>query len=133
MSQTTTEFRQALLAIKAYPERKRRLAELRRPKLTLSYSCAGGHGSEVGDPTGAAATRTLPEKQQEELEAVERAIEQTLRLPDGTARMKVVELRFFRKTHSLIGAALEVNYSRDWAKMASGDFIREVVKELRYL
>ena len=64
MSRTTTEFRQALLAIKAYPERRERLRQLRSAGITPAYGPASGGGSP-GDPTAQAATRMLPGKQQE--------------------------------------------------------------------
>jgi len=131
MSRTTTEFRQALLAIKAYPERRERLRQLRSACITPAYGLASGGGSP-GDPTAQAATRTLPGKQQEELEAVERAIDRTLRRSEGEAVMTVIELRFFRKTHTLAGAALAVHYSPEWARNVSGDFVRAVQAELGY-
>lgn len=118
-------------AIRAYPARKQRLRELRRTPVTPQRGCGGASGG-VSDPVGAAVSRTLPERQQAELEAVEWALEITARLPDGAQRLKVLTLYHFRRTHSLYGAAMEAGYSEPTAKRINGDFIYLVGGKLGY-
>lgn len=118
-------------AIRAYPMRRRRLDELRRTATTPRYGLSGG-SSGPGDPVHSAVARTLPPKQQEELEAVEAALEQTGRLPNGTQRLKLIKLYYFRQTHKLIGAGEAVGYEEAQAKRINGDFVRLVGQNLGY-
>lgn len=60
--------------------------------------------------------------------AVEKAIENTKKLVDGTDRLTVIELTYFKKTHTLEGAALKVPCSYDTAKKWHADFIWEVAR-----
>lgn len=62
----------------------------------------------------------------EERTAIESAIEETNRLVDGADRMKVVELVFFKETHTLAGSAVHVPCSIDTAQKYHADFIRLV-------
>ena len=62
----------------------------------------------------------------EERTAIESAIEETNRLVDGADRMKVIELVFFKATHTLAGSAVRVPCSIDTAQKYHADFIRLV-------
>lgn len=62
----------------------------------------------------------------EERTAIEAAIDETRRLVDGEYRMKVVELVFFKETHTLAGSAVCVPCSIDTAQKYHADFIRLV-------
>lgn len=119
-------------AIRAYPGRRRRLDELRRTAMTPRYGPSGGTGG-INDPTGAAVSRTLPPQQQRELEAVEAALAQTGRLPNGAQRLKLIELYYFRQSHRLIGAGEAVGYREAQAKRINGDFVRLVGRNLGYV
>ena len=65
---------------------------------------------------------------EEETKAVSIAVEETNRLLDGSDRMKVINMVFFKKTHTLQGAALNVPCSYDTAKRWTQQFIRLVAK-----
>lgn len=54
------------------------------------------------------------------------AIAQTGQMPDGQRRLSVIGMVFFRKTHTLHGAALEASCSYATAKRWQQAFIREV-------
>lgn len=60
--------------------------------------------------------------------AVEKAIEETERMENGTERMQVVDLVFFRQSHTLGGAALMVPCSYATAKRWIQRFIELVAK-----
>ena len=64
----------------------------------------------------------------DETRAVTAAIESTQRLIDGDDRMKVIRMVFFRQTHTLQGAALNVPCSYETAKIWTQQFIRLVAK-----
>jgi len=64
----------------------------------------------------------------EETRAVKAAIEETELLPDGADRMKVIRMVFFRETHTLQGAALNVPCSYETAKRWTQQFIKAVAR-----
>lgn len=63
-----------------------------------------------------------------ERESVRRAIQQTRALSDGPDREKVVELVFFKQTHTLEGAARMVPCGYETAKRWAQQFIKLVAK-----
>ena len=73
--------------LRAYPDYRRELARLRSSvAITPRYNANGG-GSGISMPTEDLAMRELPRKEQLRLEAVERAIAETKRLPNGIWRV----------------------------------------------
>lgn len=66
-----------------------------------------------------------------EREAVEQVIEATKGLEDGQSRMKVISLVYFKKTHKLAGAALQVPCSYQLAKEWQQQFIRDVAAKIK--
>ena len=65
---------------------------------------------------------------EDERKAVEAAIEKTKGLQNGEARLKVIDLMYFKATHQMEGAAQSVHYSYDRVKTWHSDFIWEVGK-----
>lgn len=115
--------------IRRYPELCAREAELHStfPSPDLSGMPHGKGGTS--DPTAAAALRQLPEINRRELEAVRAAIAQTQALPNGSARMELVRLVFWRRTHTVWGASVKLGISERTAAQWHGDFIRAVAKK----
>ena len=68
-----------------------------------------------------------------EREAVCRAKEATCALEDGKDRLRLVEMVFFKQTHTLDGAAQEIPCSLRTARRWHRDFIRQVAKEFGLL
>lgn len=66
-----------------------------------------------------------------EKDAVRKAVEKTEKMDGGAHRIKVIELVFFKKTHKLAGAALQVPCGYETAKRWQRDFIREVAKNIK--
>lgn len=66
-----------------------------------------------------------------EFEAVRAAIEQTERTSNGANRLKVIELVFWKRTHYISGAALQVPCSEKTAKRYHADFIKAVAQNFR--
>ena len=109
---------------------KRIEKEAHSQKITAQYNKGRG-GSGVGRNTESAALRTgLTRQQEKELEAVERAVRATRRGPDGKLRVKVVEMVYFRGTHTIDGAAQNVHVSYQTAWRWTDNFIRMVGKNL---
>lgn len=119
--------------LRAYPDYRRELARLRSSvAITPRYNANGG-GSGISMPTEDLAMRELPRKEQLRLEAVERAIAETKRLPNGIWRVSIIERVYFRKSHTLQGAADYCHVSYGAAKEWHGDFIRLVADHLGLL
>lgn len=66
-----------------------------------------------------------------EAAAVASAIAQTEQMVDGQRRLAVIRMVFFRKTHTLHGAALEVSCSYATAKRWQQEFIRKVARNFK--
>lgn len=116
--------------IRRYPELCARQAELRQT--TLSPNMTGlphGHG-KVTDPVADAALRELPEINRRELEAVQKAIEETRALKNGEERLEMVRLVFWdkTKTYTLAGASMKMHWSERKLVEWHGEFIRCVAK-----
>ena len=71
----------------------------------------------------------MTETEQKELDAVKAAMESTLLLNEGELRMKLVEIIFWKRTHTLEGAAMILHISERTARRWHTDFIRTVAKE----
>jgi hypothetical protein len=65
-----------------------------------------------------------------ERKAISDAIEQTKRLKDGTERLKLIDLVFFKRTHSLNGACLQCFVCERTGRQWHTDFIRLVCENL---
>lgn len=76
--------------------------------------------------------RLRPEDRRE-LRAVEAAAAETAALPDGPLRMELIERVYWKKTHSLQGAAMRVNVSYATAKRWHRQFITAVGRRLRLM
>lgn len=108
--------------IRDYPALEKELRELHEQKITASITGMPG-GGNVSRGTEDIAIRDLPRSKQLEYDAVRRAIEVTGMLKTGTDRLRIVELVFFKQSHTLDGAAYATNISYDTAIGYHGDFI----------
>ena len=115
--------------IREYPRDKQALDELRRGRITPNYNGTGG-ASGPNRSTEMTAMRELPPRRQREMQAVERAIDRTMKRDSGTLRLRMVELVFFAQTHTLSGAAMACHVSYGTAKIWQQNFINAVADEL---
>ena len=115
--------------IRAYPDLHRQAQTLRETPVTPGYGGFGGHGSP-GSPTERAALRSLPPQERREYEAVEQALWETASLPDGAARVRIIDLVFWRQSHTLEGAAQAVHLSYRTARRRQNEFIRLVAEKM---
>ncbi len=111
--------------IRRYPDLKREYTALHQQAVTQSYTAIPGDGG-ANRSTEVVALRELSPVKQQEYEAVRKALESTAKLKNGAARLKLIELVFFKKTHTLNGAAMEIHYSYNSAKEFHADFIKAV-------
>lgn len=113
--------------IRAYPARKREYEELHRQSITAQMSGMPG-GSDVSRGTEDIAIRELPYTRQREYEAVKRAIETTRQLPNGEQRLRIIDMVYWKRSHTVEGAAMRAGYSTDRGKQMHGEFVRLVAK-----
>lgn len=120
----------AVNAMRDYLRYKEIQKEAHGQRVTAQYNKGRG-GSGISRSAEQAALRTgLTRQQEKELTAVERAVKSTRRGPDGKLRVRVVEMVYFRGTHTIEGAAQIVHVSYSTAWRWTDNFIRLVGKNL---
>lgn len=114
--------------IRDYPELKSALDALHSQSLVSNQAgvpCGGGTGRKVEN----IALRELPIDEQREHDAVAKAIEVTLILPDGKRHMDLIKLMYWSNRNiRLQDAAVRLSISEQTAKYWHGDFVRLVGK-----
>jgi hypothetical protein len=108
--------------IRAYPGLKREYEALHEQSVTANVSGMPGSGT-VSRGTEDIAVRELPYTRQREYEAVRRAVEYTKRFKNGEDRLKIIDLIYWKNSHTLAGAGLKVGYGYDRAKQIHREFI----------
>ena len=76
------------------------------------------------------AEDTLTEKEQRRYDAVRAAIEGTERMPTGMQRLALVDLVYWKRSHTLFGAAMRIPISERTAQKWNAQFIRMTEKYL---
>lgn len=115
--------------IRAYPDLKARYRALHESSVTPRYGLSGGSGG-TGDPTAQTALRQLPPQEQREYEAVEAAIRETGQMSDGETRITIIDLVFWRQSHTLEGAAQRTHVSYRTSRRKQNDFVRLVAEKM---
>jgi hypothetical protein len=113
--------------IRSYPDLKMEYDLLHEQSVTPNMSGMPG-SSDVSRGTETIAIKELPKTKQMEYDAVSRAIETTKHIANGQERLKIINLVYWKKTHTVEGAAMNVGYSVDRGKQIHGEFIRLVAK-----
>ncbi len=113
--------------IRAYPGLKREYEALHEQAVTANVSgMPGGGGASRG--TENIAIRELPYTRQREYEAVRRAVEYTKQIAAGADRLALVDMVFWKKSHTLSGAAYKLNLSYTTAQRYHGEFVIAVAR-----
>jgi len=114
--------------IRRYPSMCAELEALQAPNLTASYDANKVSAGGVGDPTGSKAFITLPGTRGREYQAVTDAVRETRERWDGRERLQMVDIVFWRRSHTLTGAAEVCHISERTARRWHTEFIRCVAK-----
>lgn len=96
-------------------------------KVTPTYSAQPGGGGS-GRTTEQTTVRAMTRNAAREYEAVHLAIQETRQLPGGAERLQLIRLVYWKRSHTLTGAALAVHVSFPTAKRWHGEFIRRVAR-----
>jgi len=122
MSKGKTWQDKARRVVRAYPRLHAELQDLQRMSVTPRLSGMPG-GGEAGRATEDAALRQLPPDEQTAHDAVEHAL-RMLRLHRTAAkRRRLVELVYWRATHTIYGAGVELGVSEETAQRWNADFL----------
>lgn len=130
MSRGKTWQAAARRVVQAYPRLHEELRELQRMSVTPRLNGmpgGGGPGRAVED----AALRQLPPEEQKAHDAVEHAIRMTELYRTSAKRRRLVELVYWRKTHTIYGAGVEIGVSEETAKRWNADFLLCVIGYMR--
>ena len=115
----------AKAVVRSYPELKREYNAIRSQRISANLSnMPAGKGLVRGAEI--TALKQLPPARQREYDAVAKAIDITKRYKNGDERLKIIDLVYWKKSHNVAGAALEVGYSDARGKQLHGEFIRLV-------
>lgn len=102
-----------MLIVRRYPETARKLRILSAEAPAISPQPSGmPAGTSLARKTEAAAIRATPgETELRHYSAVSRALEITRSYPNGSQRVRIVELLIWASSHTVEGAAAAVGYS----------------------
>ena len=108
--------------IRAYPELKREYDALHEQAITANVSGMPGSGC-TGRGVESVALRELPKPKQREYDAVRKTISIIERMKTGKDRLRLIDMVFWKKSHTLTGAAMALNLSYETAVEYHRDFI----------
>lgn len=113
--------------IRDYPRLMQEYDALHEQSVTPGMSGMPGGGGAVRT-VEAIAVRELAGTKQREYEAVRQAIDMTRRLDTARERLAMIDMVFWKNTHTLCGAAHQVNVSYETAKRYQRQFIMAVAR-----
>lgn len=114
--------------IRAYPSHKLEYEALHTQSMAIDMSGMPRGGGGASRTLENLAIRELPATKQREYEAVRRAVEAIRKLQNGKEWNMIIDLVYWKNSHTLAGAAAAVGYSEDRVKQLHGDFIRMVAR-----
>ena len=114
--------------IRRYPELAEEHGELHRQSVTQQFEPSYAHYTPHR-ATEQCAIRELRGTKQREYESVRRAIALTESAPEtGKLRLELIDLVFWKQSHTLEGAAMQLHCSYRTARRYQSDFIYLVAK-----
>lgn len=115
--------------IRSYPALRRKAESVGDTPCTPAYGASGGH-SGGGSPVERAVVDRLTDKEQRRYDAVRAAIMETEVMKHGRQRMELIDRVYWKRSHTLYGAAMCVSVSERTAQRWNAEFIRTVEKYL---
>ena len=111
--------------IRAYPELRDSMQDQLPAAATASYGPMEPHGC-AGRALECSVVKRLSSRDTAEFKAVSHAIRDTARMATGEARLMIIDLVYWKQSHKLYGAAMEVGYSEKQVRRYNAEFIRLV-------
>lgn len=121
---------QARQAAYDYPGLRTALRDLQSMSITPSLSGMPGGGGEHRS-TEDAALRQLPPDDQRRFDAVSQALSISEHLTSGLSRVRMIELVYFRRSHTVEGAAMQIPCSVQTAWTWNNDFLLLIWSRLK--
>lgn len=118
--------------IRRYPDLCLKEAALHDTAITANISGMPGGGKRT-DKTADAALRELPEVNRRELEAVRAALTYISTQKNADKRLEIINLYYWRKSHTLHGAALKTGVHEQTAKEWNREFIQKIAENFGLL
>lgn len=115
--------------IRSYPALCRKAESVGDTPCTPAYGASGGH-SGGGSPVERAVVDRLTDKERRRYDAVRQAIAETEVMKHGRARLELIDRVYWKRSHTLYGAAMCVPVSERTAHTWNAEFIRLVEKYL---
>ena len=112
-------------AIRKYPELLRAEADIREGKITPAYSGMPSSAS-ASSTTEVLAMKELPRDAQRDLNAVRQALDTIRRYRTADLRRGLIELVYWRQTHTVDGAGMVLHISQDTAHKYDREFVEMV-------
>jgi RinA family phage transcriptional activator len=116
--------------IRSYPALARKAESVGDMPCTPAYGTGGGHGGTNSNPVERAVVDRLTDKEQRRYDAVRAAISGTERMKHGHQRMELIDRVYWKRSHTLYGAAMCVGVSDRTGQRWNAEFIRRVGKNL---
>ena len=116
-------------SIRSYPALRRTAENVGDMPCTPAYGASGGHSSG-GSPVERAVVDRLTDKEQRRYDAVRAAISETEVMKHSRQRMELIDRVYWKRSHTLYGAAMCVPVSERTAHTWNAEFIRLVEKYL---
>lgn len=111
--------------VREYPKLKLEYEERQSQRMTSIITNRSGT-SMAHRPTENTVLRQLSPAKQAEYDAVAKAVDQTAQLPTGPERLRLIDMVFWKQSHTLDGAACALGYSYETAQRFHRDFLRLV-------
>lgn len=115
--------------IRAYPELRKKLMEPMHTPVTAKYGPQTGQNG-AGRALEGAVVKRLSGRDVTEFEAVDAAICETAKLENGEARLAIIDLVYWKRSHTLAGAGMQVGYSYRHAQRVHEQFAYLVAEKL---
>ena len=121
---------EARTALRLYPKLKRRQGE-NEMQITPAYGGAAVQHSASRTTEDVALRSTLTEREENIISAVEFMLSMQRRYANSNERLRMVELVYFKHTHTIDGAADVVHYSPDALWRWNGEILTAVYVGLK--
>ena len=116
----------ARAAVRRYPELIQAEADLRAGKITMTYNGMPS-SPEAARKTEILALRELPLNDRRDLEAVRTALRVIERQnKNADLRYKLIDIVYWKRSHSVEGAAMKIHVSQDTAREWDQELIKLV-------
>ena len=121
---------EARTALRLYPKLKRRQGE-NDMQITPVYGGAAVQHSASRTTEDVALRSTLTEREENIISAVEFMLQMQRRYYNADARMRMLKLVYWSRTHTMQGAAMEVGYNINTVKAWNTEMLTAVYVALR--